>query len=185
MKYKLLESSTKKILASDTFNYVFDKTNGFTATWGKTEEDDPEYSPFGPTLLDIELSTICHKGCSFCYKSNNKNGKNMSFETFKILFSKFPKVLTQIAFGIGSIDVNPDLFPIIEYCRENGIIPNLTINGERMSPRLYDRLAKTCGAVACSLYDFDTCYTAVGELTSRIGSKQKFYKRKSGLFKNI
>jgi len=161
-----------KAFKSPNYNFVFNLEDGYFARWGKNKEDDPEYSPFGPEILDIEISTICSKACQFCYKSNGTYvGSNMSFETFKIMFDKFPKHLTQIAFGIGDIDGNPDMWKIMNYCRENKVIPNITINGERMTSELYDNLAKTCGAVAVSLYDKDTCYNAVKELSDR-GMKQ-------------
>ncbi len=156
-----------KVFKSPEYNFVFNTSTGFFARWGKEEKDDPEYSPFGPEILDIEVSTICHKGCKFCYKSNVALGTNMSFETFKIMFDKFPKHLTQIALGIGSIDANPDLWKIMDYCIENDVVPNITINGERMTPELYDALASRCGAVAVSLYNRKTCYNAVKELTDR------------------
>lgn len=156
-----------KTFKSPNYNFVFDTKSGFFARWGKTKEDDPEFSPFGPEIMDIEISTICSRGCSWCYKSNDYIGKNMSFETFKDIFDTFPKHLTQIAFGIGDIDGNPDLWKIMRYCRENQVIPNITINGERMTSELYNRLADVCGAVAVSLYNKNICYDAVKELTDR------------------
>lgn len=88
------ETPTKKIVRSKTYNYNFDKETGFFARWGKTKEDDPLFSPFGPEILDIEITTKCDgvggKLCPFCYKSNTPNGKNMSFETFKKMIDKFP-----------------------------------------------------------------------------------------------
>lgn len=168
----MAENKMLKTFKSPDYNFVFNMEDGFFARWGKRKEDDPEYSPFGPEILDIEVSTICHKGCKFCYKSNGTyRGKNMSLETFKIMFDKFPKHLTQIAFGIGDIDSNPDLWRIMDYCRENSVIPNITINGERMTDGIYDQLAKTCGAVAVSHYNDDSCYGAVKELSDR-GMKQ-------------
>jgi hypothetical protein len=136
--------------------------------WGKTLEDDPQSAP-APEILDIEISTICHKACTHCYKSNTGIGERMSLDTFKILFSKLPKSLTQIAFGIG--DPFDEMFDIFQYCRDNNVIPNVTVNGEMMSKEYYDKLATLCGAVAVSLYDYDTCYNAVKELTDR-GMKQ-------------
>ena len=92
----------------------------------------------------------------------------MSLETFKTIFSKFPPTLTQIAFGIGDIDANPDLWDIFQHCRANGIIPNVTINGDRMTDERYQKLAELCGAVAVSRYKpVDVCYDAVQELSSR------------------
>jgi len=161
-----------KRFKSPGYNFIFNMENGFFARWGKTEEDDPEYSPFGNEILDIEVSTICSRACPWCYKSNGTyKGKNMSFETFKVILDKMPQTLTQIAFGIGDIDANPDLWRMMEYCREKNVIPNLTINGERMTPKLYDKLANICGAIAVSKYDRDICYDAVKELSDR-GMKQ-------------
>jgi MoaA/NifB/PqqE/SkfB family radical SAM enzyme len=161
--------SEMKRFASKGYNYLFDESDGTFVRWGETVGDDPQVSPFGPEILDIEISTVCHGGCSFCYKSNKPDGKTMSLETFKKLFAKFPKNVMQIAFGIG--DVYPEMFDIFKYCREQGVVPNVTINGKRMTSEIYDDLVKYCGAVAVSLYNVDECYTAVEELSKR-GLKQ-------------
>jgi len=162
----------EKIVRSENFNSYFDKNTGFFARWGKNKKDDPEYSPFGNEILDIEVSTICSRACPWCYKSNGTyKGKNMSFETFKVILDKMPPTLTQVAFGIGDIDSNPNLWKMMEYCRKSNVIPNITINGERMTSDLYDKLVELCGAVAVSKYDKDTCYNAVKELSDK-GMKQ-------------
>ncbi len=168
---KIINEYKIKIVNSNDYNYIFNLSNGYFARWGKTKKDNPEYSKFGPEILDIEISSQCSNGCSFCYKSNTVKGNNMSLETFKTMFDKFPNNLTQIAFGIGDIDANKDLWDIMIYCRKNDIIPNITINGSRMNNDYYDKLSLLCGAVAVSLYDYDTCYNAVKELTDR-GMKQ-------------
>ena len=93
-----------------------------------------------------------------CYKSNTSQGKNMSLETFKKIFHKIPLNLTQIAFGIGDIDANPDLWKIMEYCRNNNynqVVPNITINGKRLTDEHIGMLAELCGAVAVSRYNPD------------------------------
>ncbi len=102
-----------------------------------------------------------------CYKSNTNQGNNMSLETYKEVLDKFPDNLTQVAFGIGDIDTNPDLWKIMEYTRSKGIIPNITINGSRMTDEYYGRLASVCGAVAVSNYGKKLCYTAVQKLNER------------------
>ena len=165
-----------RVCKTDGYNWIFDTQNGNFARWGKTKEDDPTHSPVGPEILDIEVSTVCSGPtgipCSHCYKSNTPNGQNMPLEMFKEILDKMPKNLTQIAFGIGDIDANPDLLKMFEYCRSKNIIPNVTINGSRMTPGWYDRLAELCGAVAVSRYPtYWICYNAVKELTSR-GMKQ-------------
>ena len=168
---KIIEDKLTKKLVSDDFNYIFKKDTGFTALWGKDLNDAPEYCKYGPIIADIELSTICHGGCQFCYKSNTSKGHNMTFNEFKTIFNSLPRTLTQIAFGIGDIDGNPHLWKIMEYCRDNEIIPNITINGYRMTPRYYDLLSKLCGAVAVSFYNMESCFNSVFELSKR-GLKQ-------------
>lgn len=156
-----------KRFSSPNYNYTFNTENGNFARWGKTFNDDPDYSPFGPEILDIEISTVCHKGCSFCYKSNTSKGRNMSLALFKEILKKMPTTVTQIAFGIGSIDGNPELWDILDYTRSKGIVPNITINGSRMTVADYGLLEKYCGAVAVSHYQDDECFNAVQELTDR------------------
>lgn len=157
------------------YHLRFNSETGFMARWGKSLDADPEICPVGPEIADIEISTVCNgigkdmasrKPCTFCYKSNTGCGENMSLATFKTVFSKFPKVLTQIAFGIGDIDGNPDLFAIMEHCRTNGVIPNITTNGMGVDDAMAHRLAGVCGAVAVSHYgNDDLCFGTVDALT--------------------
>jgi hypothetical protein len=173
------ENSEYKMLSSPNYNYAFHYSDGNFTRWGKTLEDDPKFSPFGPEILDIEIGTICHginnKPCSHCYKSNTGCGDNMTLDQFKVIFNKIPKTLTQIAFGIGDIDSNPDMFDMFRYCRENDynyVVPNVTINGWNLTDEYARKLSELCGAVAISRYsDPDVCYNAVKKL-SDLGMKQ-------------
>lgn len=181
---KIKTTKTMKIVQSENYNYTFRYKDGLFMRWGKEFEDDPSYSPFGPEILDMEVSTICHGvngvPCPWCYKSNTSKGKNMTFKTFKTIFHKIPRNLTQIAFGIGDIDSNPDLFNMFRYCRENSynkVIPNVTINGWNLTEKYADKLASLCGAVAVSNYDREICYNAVEILTDRIGVDGTFLKQ--------
>jgi len=173
-----------KVVKSEKYNYVFNNKDGFFARWGETKEDDPEMSPFGPEIADIEISTVCNgigktvdsrKPCPWCYKSNTGCGENMNLETFKEVFHKLPRNLTQIAFGIGDLDGNPDLWDIMSYCRNNDynyIVPNITTNGMGVDEASARTLAETCGAVAVSRYHIhDLCYDTIARL-SGAGLKQ-------------
>jgi MoaA/NifB/PqqE/SkfB family radical SAM enzyme len=160
----IIDSENHKVLRSANYNYMFDRKTGNFARWGKTREDDPQFGPFGPELMDIEISTICKKACKWCYKSNTSKGTYMSFDTFKKLFAKFPKTLTQIAFGIGDIRGNPDIWKIMQYCRDNKIVPNVTINGDGITKSIAKKLVSVCGAIAVSDYG-EVCYKTVKQLT--------------------
>lgn len=172
----IVQKNSIKTFSSKDYNYVFDTSKGFFARWGNKIDDDPELSSFGPEILDIEVSTICTKACTHCYKSNTQYGRNMTFDTFKEIFHKFPMFngkhfLTQIAFGIGDIDSNPDLWNMMSYITHFGVVPNITINGSKLTTKDAQKLALTCGAVSVSCYDFETCFNAVKLLTDN-GVKQ-------------
>lgn len=182
MKPTLKIENGIKIFDSENYHYRFDMSTGYFTRWGATEDVDPMYSPFGPEIWDAEVSEKCNGingiPCSFCYKGNVGNkGRNMTFEQFKVIFDKLPKYdgvhfLTQIAFGIGDIDANDDLWKMMDYCRENTVIPNITINGDRLTDDLVNKLVTKCGAISVSRYDDkDVCYNAVKSL-SDAGMKQ-------------
>lgn len=156
-----------KIYQSPAYNFIFNGVTGYFIRWGKTLNDDPDRAPV-PEIMDIEISTICKQGCAFCYKSNTSKGEYMSLETFKKVFAKLPKSLTQIAFGIGDLTGNPDLFEIMTYTRQNGVVPNITVNGAELTDEMADKLANVCGAIAVSCYDKDVCFEAVKKLTDRV-----------------
>jgi len=173
--YEIKENKTYKILSSPEYNYVFNKKNGIFARWGSTKERDPDFCEFGAEILDIEVTTKCAgpggKLCPFCYKSNNPNGINMSFDTFKKIMDKMPDTLTQIAFGADAqATSNPELFKMMEYARYKKIVPNITVAD--ISDDTADKLAKLCGAVAVSRYsNYNICYDSVKKLVDR-GMKQ-------------
>ena len=134
----------EKHLRSSGYNYNFNMKTGYFERWGKTFEDDPKFAP-APEIVDFEVGCKCSFGCPFCYKNNTPNGGTTSFETFKSCFDKFPKSVCQIAFGIGDIDSVPDLWKMMEYCRVNKVIPNITINGDRLTDYYIRLLQDNCG----------------------------------------
>lgn len=179
----VIEDEKARILASIEYNFVLDKKTGQFARWGKTKNEDPLYSVFGPEILDLEISTICHgpkndrgknQVCSFCYKGNTGKGIKMSFDTFKVIFDKMPKTLGQIAFGIGDMPETDedDMWRMFAYCHLNGVVPNLTFNGYGLNNINVPLLASYCGAIAVSHYNStDDCFNAI-ETLSKAGVKQ-------------
>ena len=161
-----------KRLVSPHYNYVFNGRTGEFARWGATFEEDPQVGML--EIFDLEVSTICHgvgAPCAFCYKSNTARGANMSLATFVAIFDLLPQSLTQIAFGVGDLDANPDLAAMFDYCRHNdhnpGVVPNLTINGDRLTPEWVATLARYCGGVAVSVYEpKEIAYEAAAALAS-------------------
>lgn len=161
------------------FNMLFRKSDGFTAKWGKTFADDPAFNPYGNEIADIEITKRCsgirdkngnHTPCPWCYKSNCSKGDYMDFETFKKLFDILneAKTMTQIAFGTdASLDdnANPDYWKIFEYCKSNGVTPNVTVAD--VSEETAKKMVQTFGACAVSYYPLinkERCYDSVEKI---------------------
>ena len=157
-----------------SFHLSFDYKTGLTVKFGHTLEEDPTHCPFGSEIADIEITTKCpgirrddglRMPCPWCYKSNTANGENMSFETFKHIFDLLnaKKTLTQIAFGAdASLESNPDVWKMFEYCREHMVVPNVTVADITLETA--KKIVSLCGAVAVSWYPSinpDRCYDTV------------------------
>ena len=139
MNYTVDENEKVKVTRAKGYNAVFRKADGYHARWGATPDEDPGMAPC-PEILDMEIATACDgipgidqkvaSPCVFCYKSNKRQGEDMSFETFQCIFQVLPKTITQVAFGIGSLrPLDHDMWKIFDYTRANGVVPNITING--------------------------------------------------------
>ncbi len=179
-KCVVFDNGKFKFLRSLVFNYNLNKSNGYMETWGKTRDEDPEFCPFGPVIADIEITTICggvdpkFGPCKFCYKANTLKGNNMSFENFKTIFDKLPKTLTQIAFGTdATLTSNPDIWKIMQYSRDNGVMPNVTV--ANIDKGTAEKLSKLCGVVDVSnygeIFGKQYCFDSVKNLTDT-GMKQ-------------
>jgi len=108
-KFVVFVKNGIKVFRSENYNYNFRLSDGFFQRWGKTLDDDPNWSPFSPEIADIEITTSCkgpklsngkNKLCGFCYKSNTPNGKYMSFETFKTILDKFSNIVGRMALSL-------------------------------------------------------------------------------------
>jgi len=174
-QFILKETDSSKVCRGEEYNFVFDKKTGDFARWGTEIEDDPLFSPIGPEILDFEISVNgCSVGCPFCYKGNvPENPINMTLDKFKIVVDKFPKTLTQIAFGITDLQTNPDFFKMMEYARSIGVIPNFTMTGIDLTDDLAKKIVELCGAVAVSAYQHikDVGYDIIKTMTD-LGLKQ-------------
>ncbi len=187
-KLKIFENYIMKHGRSKNYNFNFNKKDGYFERWGKTTatEDDPDYSPFGPEILDLEISSSvrpedkhlydesrlvndggCLGSCDFCYKSNGKFPTyNMNLDEFKTIISKMPKSLTQIAFGILNYRSNPDFIAMAKYSRSKGIIPNFTMHGlDNITEIEAKEISELFGACAVSCYNKNATYKTIKKLT--------------------
>jgi MoaA/NifB/PqqE/SkfB family radical SAM enzyme len=150
------DSEERKLLKSPGYNFLFRKSDGMFFRWGATLEEDPPMSPYGPELVDIEISSgDCSGGCPWCYKSNETGaGVHMSLQTYDEILSKLPPTVMQIALGITDVDANPHFEDILMASGEADIVPNFTTSGIGFdkAPWLMQRCAELAGAIAVSVY---------------------------------
>ena len=168
-----------RTINSKSYNCKFNMGTGYMERWGATEDDD--ITPAVPEVVDIEVTTSCEgvslmipqadgsidyngpkKPCSFCYKANLPGGTNMSLETFKTIFDKFPKTVNQIAFSADStLKANPDLFEMMKYCRNNEynyVVPSISV-AQLERKEAQQLLDAGVGCVGVSLYqNKEVCY---------------------------
>ena len=164
-----------KMFISPDYHFIFRKEDGFFARWGKKLSDDPSFAP-APEILDLEVSAgFCKNNCPFCYKDNSssKPTENMTFDTFKNIIDKFPRTLTQVAFGITGIQTNPDFIKMLAYCRYIDVIPNFTLSGIDLTDEIAREVVKYVGALAVSAYasDKNVCYNTIKKFTD-LGLRQ-------------
>ncbi len=168
------ENDKWKWVRSADYNYDFRKSDGLFLRWGKDFKDDPQWSSIGPELLDIELSKNgCPNGCRYCYKSNTTaEPENMSLDTFKTIIRKIGPQLCQIALGLTGVQTNPDLIPIMQHCRNVGVVPNYTLSGVDLTDEIAEATGRLAGAVAVSYHgDWGLCRNTIERMV-KAGVKQ-------------
>ena len=166
--YVIIDDAFTKTCQGPNYNYSFMKDTGFFARWGRYKRNNPSFSPIGPELLDVEITTSCDgvngQPCAFCYKNNTTMGNWMSFKVYKKIFKILPPSITQIAFGADShCTTNPDCWEIFHHTRNRGVIPNITV--AQIDNETAGELAKVMGAVSVTAHDDKSiCYSAVNYL---------------------
>lgn len=157
----------KKIDRKNRFVSMFDPKTGFYARSGVIDENgkDTGVDPFMtsyPELIDVGVMGHCVHGASgLCLKSGvqcYQNGlkthhPNMSLENFKRIVDECKGKTFQLALGgRGDVDQHENFAEILQYCRENNIVPNFTSSGLGFTDEIVSLCKEYCGAVAISWY---------------------------------
>ena len=144
----------------------FDEDTGQYCRIGKKENGfltmkDPFMADF-PELLDIGIMGHCEHGKSClclragveCYQNGAlRDDPNMSLTDFRNLIDQCKGKTYQVALGgCGDPDQHEHFGEILQYCRENGIVPNFTTSGYVMTEEKAALCREYCGAVAVSWY---------------------------------
>lgn len=142
------------------FREFFDKETGLWIT-GDCEDGNIPFRRSFPSLLDIGImghcpngkAGICAKAGIQCYQNApNSTRDNMKLEDFKTIIDQCKGKTFQVALGgAGDPNLHENFKEIVEYCKDNGIVPNYTTSGFNLTNEQVE-ISKQCGAVAVSQY---------------------------------
>lgn len=134
----------KKLDRKNRFVSMFDPKTGFYARSGVIDGNgnDTGADPFMtayPELIDVGVmghcvhgsSGLCIKSGVQCYQNGLKTKHpNMTLENFKRIVDECKGKTFQFALGgRGDVDQHENFAEILQYCRENDIVPNFTSSG--------------------------------------------------------
>lgn len=142
------------------FREFFDMKTGLWVT-GDCKNGSPVFRRSFPSLLDIGImghcpngkAGICAKAGIQCYQNApSSTRENMKLEDFKNIIDQCKDKVFQVALGgAGDPNLHENFKEIVEYCRENDIVPNYTTSGFNLTDEQIET-SKQCGAVAVSQY---------------------------------
>jgi len=151
-----------KKVVKDDYVILFDTKTGQEVLSGINGNPDPFVLDF-PSMMDVGIMGHCKNNCEFCYQGA-KPQANMTLENFKRLVDEAKDETMQFALGgRGDPNLHKNFREIIEYCRENNIVPNYTTSGNGLTDEQVE-ISKMCGAVAVSAYDREFTYDAIRKL---------------------
>lgn len=95
-----------------------------------------------PTEVHFAITNRCGAGCAHCYMGSGKAEENeLSGPDFKRALSRLADLgVFHVALGGGEALERPDLFAIADHARKVGLVPNLTISGRLLTPKLAERM---------------------------------------------
>jgi len=114
------------------------------------EEPDPGYLS-APTEVHFAVTNRCSMGCEGCYMAATQQYNHLPLQTVKDILTIFNEMgVFHVALGGGEAFERPDFGEIVEFCREIGLIPNLTTNGQKIGPHEVE-ICRQMGQVNISL----------------------------------
>ncbi len=96
-----------------------------------------------PVTLQLEPTSLCNLHCDFCirYAGNVPIG-TMSFENFKKILDKLDSLYKIGISGQGELFLTPDIFNMIKYANEKGMLVHINSNGTLLTKEIIDKICK-------------------------------------------
>ncbi len=157
----IIKGSFDKHFENDEYEMHFNRKTGLEVVKGK-EGIDPFKTEL-PLLIDVGIMGSCLNSCTFCYQGSIDE-PHMTLDNFKSIIDQVKHHVNQVALGgRGDPNLHPQFKEIIEYARNNGVVPNYTTSGANLSHDQVE-ISKMCGAVAVSDYSLPCTYEALERL---------------------
>ncbi len=148
-----------KTIETDSYRIRFNMRTGMEITTGINGHDDP-WVLEKPLMLDIGIMGSCPNKCVWCYQGDNKE-PHMSIEDYKWLIWNLKDSVNQVALGgRGNPDEHPNLYEILAYTRQCGVIPNYTTAGNNFDKSKAE-MSRMTGATAVSMYHKPYTFNAI------------------------
>jgi radical SAM protein with 4Fe4S-binding SPASM domain len=136
----IIASETPPFLAFVDRQLMRELGLGESARWAGGDERIGVLS--APTEVHVAATSACPVGCNHCYMDA---GPRAAREMDGAAFARALAVLAHmgvfhIALGGGEALTRPDLFELAALVRRLGMVPNLTISGQRLTPEAARRM---------------------------------------------
>ncbi len=92
-----------------------------------------------PLSAQIEPTSRCNLKCKMCVRGQFPIG-DMKLEDFKVILSKLDKLIKIHLQGLGEPFLHKEIFKMIKYAREKGIIVNLNSNATLFTKEIVDKI---------------------------------------------
>jgi len=156
------KSQTTKRFRNEDYEIFFDTSTGFEIMRGVNGKPDP-FKLELPSLIDIGIMGHCDNKCAFCYQGHDEQ-PNMKIEDYKTIIDQVKHHTNQVALGgRGDPNLHENFKEIVEYARNNNVVPNYTTSGFRLTDEQIE-ISKMCGAVAVSDYKMIETYSSIKRL---------------------
>lgn len=150
-----------RVFSEDGYFSMYERKTGLFVRMPFKGHEDPLWSPHGPEIADVEITTACEGRefgsnpprslCNFCYMDSNHIGQHMSMEDLDLLIGQLKETPCHaVAMGGGNPNEHPQFVEILKKFSDANITPSYTTNGYNITPEILDATKKYCGAVAVS-----------------------------------
>ena len=141
-----------RVFPEDGYFSMYERKTGLFVRMPFKGHKDPLWSPHGPEIADVEITTVCSTGnCGMCYMDSTAQGNHMTMEDLDLLIGQLKETPCHaVAMGGGNPNEHPQFVEILKKFSDANITPSYTTNGHNITPEILEATKEYCGAVAVS-----------------------------------